>query len=746
MQMKRLPALLLTAAVCLSLTACQKDAAEGDKPAPPQNGAAAPAIDSGKPDELLGSGGTYTYTASEIVPESDIGNVLEFFVQGGRIYFTSRPELADTVELYSMNLDGSDVHKYESFSQGGKLCVDGDGVMWTVRTEEIMLSSGMKGSESVLVRLDKDGGDEASYSCDFLGLSASSFPWRMEFGADGLLYIQCVGAQGKVCAVDLSAEPRLKFSLNVFSPGAGMAKRNDGVIVVGGTEQDNYMLKAIDSRAESWGETKKLEFGRAGIDSGIEGGHSLFIRAGSTTYAYDWHSGSITKLFNNITAGIDLVGIMVPLESDSFLQYGGPEMGSGGSFWLIEKKELFGVDSVVTLKLAAMDFMSYMSYSPQVLQFNRSHDEVKIEILDYSVYNTGDLDDAGMVRLMTEIMSGNVPDIYDLSSLPAAQYAARGMLVDLYPYIDADPGINLSDYDARIMKSLEIGGCLYEITPSVTFITMLGARSCPDTGGRWSVDEFSAFISSVPEGKMALGESMSRYDFLSTMLDFCGSDFVDWSAKKCNFESESFMGLLEYAKTLPAEIRTGSYETWYDDWKEINAGNQLLSIAYINDVSSLELYAGLFGGEIRVMGFPTPGGSGTAVSANAPLAISSLCADKDAAWSFLRELLLDDRPRWNGFPLSESGIKDSIETHIERSADSSGEYHAGSVVFHADTEYAVSKLPELLESVGRAYRHDENVYNIVVEEAAAFFAGDKTAQETARLIQSRIQIYVAEQS
>ena len=39
-----------------------------------------------------------------------------------------------------------------------------------------------------------------------------------------------------------------------------------------------------------------------------------------------------------------------------------------------------------------------------------------------------------------EIMSGNVPDMILTDGLPVRQYAAKGLLEDLYPYIDADMG------------------------------------------------------------------------------------------------------------------------------------------------------------------------------------------------------------------------------------------------------------------------------------------------------------------
>lgn len=45
-----------------------------------------------------------------------------------------------------------------------------------------------------------------------------------------------------------------------------------------------------------------------------------------------------------------------------------------------------------------------------------------------------------MTKLNTEILSGNVPDIFVTTDLPIAQYAAKGLLRDLYEFIDADKG------------------------------------------------------------------------------------------------------------------------------------------------------------------------------------------------------------------------------------------------------------------------------------------------------------------
>lgn len=40
----------------------------------------------------------------------------------------------------------------------------------------------------------------------------------------------------------------------------------------------------------------------------------------------------------------------------------------------------------------------------------------------------------------------------------------------------------------------------------------------------------------------------------------------------------------------------------------------------------------------------------------------------------------------------------------------------------------------------------EDINKIIQEEAQAYFAGDKTAQEAAELIQNRVKLYVSENS
>ena len=61
------------------------------------------------------------------------------------------------------------------------------------------------------------------------------------------------------------------------------------------------------------------------------------------------------------------------------------------------------------------------------------------------------------------------------------------------------------------------------------------------------------------------------------------------------------------------------------------------------------------------------------------------------------------------------------------------------------TQEQVDYFMNIINSVDGSYNYDDELVTVVSEEAAAFFAGQKSAEEVAKLIQSRVQIYVNEQ-
>ena len=61
------------------------------------------------------------------------------------------------------------------------------------------------------------------------------------------------------------------------------------------------------------------------------------------------------------------------------------------------------------------------------------------------------------------------------------------------------------------------------------------------------------------------------------------------------------------------------------------------------------------------------------------------------------------------------------------------------------TEEDAEQLMAVINGVDSVVNYDQSMMDIISEEAAPFFAGQKNAQETAAIIQSRVNIYVNEQ-
>ena len=52
----------------------------------------------------------------------------------------------------------------------------------------------------------------------------------------------------------------------------------------------------------------------------------------------------------------------------------------------------------------------------------------------------------------------------------------------------------------------------------------------------------------------------------------------------------------------------------------------------------------------------------------------------------------------------------------------------------------------LIENTHSVYSYDQDILDIITDEVAAFFAGEKSAADTAAMVQSRVNLYVQEQS
>src|SRR5699024_7684674 len=101
--------------------------------------------------------------------------------------------------------------------------------------------------------------------------------------------------------------------------------------------------------------------------------------------------------------------------------------------------------------------------------------------------------------------SGKAPDILVVDGLPVEQYAARGLLEDLYTYLDSDGELSRDSLFQSILSALEIDGKLYTAAPSFNLQTLVGRASVVGSEPGWTVRELMDLYASAPAGTSLLG-------------------------------------------------------------------------------------------------------------------------------------------------------------------------------------------------------------------------------------------------
>ncbi|MCL2563367.1 MAG: extracellular solute-binding protein, partial [Oscillospiraceae bacterium] len=406
-----------------------------------------------------------------------------------------------------------------------------------------------------------------------------------------------------------------------------------------------------------------------------------------------------------------------------------------------------------------------------VREFNRNSQTHQIEIRDYYTSGSDTMEDffTAEFRFMMDVLTGQAPDIIVGSPSSLATLAERDLLVDLYSLIDADPVLSRDDFLPNILRTMEApDGSLPMISNSFIIETIIGLADVVGDIESWTFAEMLALIERAEAAGMEffLAEFFTAERFLHTAILYSDEDFIDWSENRVNVDNEAFIQLLEIAYRLPHVMADHSMEEWMalpDPIIRMLRGEQLIDFVDIRDIDAYQMLAGMLGEDFVALGMPTRDGGAHAVRASAGFAISATSTQQDAAWSFIRRALMpyfdgmneEEALGWR-FPLRvdlyEAMIVEARTPLMEIDADGNEEEvprggRGGGhfmVYLYAMTEAEERGFRAIVETASIAGRFDDRVMEMILEETLPFFAGDRSAADTARILQNRLQMYLSE--
>jgi ABC-type glycerol-3-phosphate transport system substrate-binding protein len=370
-------------------------------------------------------------------------------------------------------------------------------------------------------------------------------------------------------------------------------------------------------------------------------------------------------------------------------------------------------------------------------------------VVDYSIFNTHDDHHAGLLRLNTEIISGRIPDILDVSHLPFEIFAARGLLEDLNPFLDADPELCRSELMDSVLRATQIDGALYRVSPTFSVSTIIGNPAFVGNSAGWNLSEFREVLEANPQADIPMGTDASRESFLQMMFLHNVEQFVNWESGTTDFDNGYFIDILQLANTFPAEQDT--YVANLIERIENTASKRQIMINRNLCAFAIQEDRAMLGGDFVFKGFPTENRDGSRFSVTGGVAITGGCKDKEGAWEFVRllltegfqrELILGGHSPINRVIFEENKTYTMTHRVIVKSRHDQSSYIDADEVSQEEADMIMA----FLESITKALDHDEILWNIISESASDYFKGHITAQEAARIIQSRASRYMSELS
>ena len=224
---------------------------------------------------------------------------------------------------------------------------------------------------------------------------------------------------------------------------------------------------------------------------------------------------------------------------------------------------------------------------------------------------------------------------------------------------------------------------------------------------------------------------MNEVQFADYLIEDKLSDFIDVEKKSVNLNSDAYISLLKEVKELSDnhafDADVDFYNTEY--YYAATCDYDVQAAFYELDEQSGLSYS-----------MPVADSEGnTAVNANYCMALNSASQNKDLAWEFMKYLLSEEvqtLPSVHGLAVNKKGFDAAVERYYNFYAES----NSGSV----EKEEYGELLQSWMEQINDCDTVDSALWALIEEENGKFFEGKQTAEDTASVLQRKIEQYFNE--
>lgn len=697
--------------------------------------------------------------------EKEVSEELEVSEESETLPLAEKSELSgkNEIRIYSVSIDGGTPELlYESDMENGTYISnifgdkDGNPLFYV---DDYDYDSG--DSESKICEL-KDG--KLAEKIDITNMAKNA-------GEDYLNRVYAAGDDfigaydRKVVIYDSNINEKKTIDSEDYIEAVGFDKDNNLVIVANNYNEETEESKCILKKYNMETGEKLEEFDLnvsylSGYDSLYTGTgeYDLFYKTSSAIYGFKYADKKETKVADLAASDIsEYVSDIYILDENTFFC----------SLWDWNEKEnssnILKYNRLDPSEIADREILTlvslYGNYSLKnaVTDYNKSQDKIKIRFIEYGEESNPEQ------KLSADIAAGEIPDMFDLSygvgNMSVDQCIAKGLFEDITPYIENDSEISKEDFIPSAYESmLSEDGKLYYLSEGFLLYGLMGKAS--EIGGEpgWTFGEMKEYVESKPQGAKIF-YSDNKSDILESFMYGCGGDFVDWSKGEAYFDTQDFKDVLEMCNRGSNDEMNWE-EEMPSTYSMIKSGDMLFLDGSIT-MDDCIMNKKLFDDDFVVKGYPNKDKKGIYFSFINSIAMSSKCTNKDAAWDFMRKFMTEDfqgkhYKEFYGIPTRED-VYDEYVKSLQCTEEYQDKY--GNDIYPLEGGYSwedleveikplsqeeVDYFRKLIDQASGVWESDSSIREIVMEEAASYFAGDKSVDDVCTIIQNRVTTYVNE--
>ena len=387
---------------------------------------------------------------------------------------------------------------------------------------------------------------------------------------------------------------------------------------------------------------------------------------------------------------------------------------------------------IPTIRIAVSQKQS-SSYKTMVTAFNKK----------YPAYHVDIIEDYDPTALLTELISGQGPELIDTSLIGFREHA------DLWMPLDGFFDQFGNDLVSQAVDLGSMDGRWYGVVTNFLVETVVTADMAIQD---WTYDDFLQCIRSKSKLK-AIYNSFEDDGGLGLVLWFLSSGlndnyFFDARNKTTIFESAAFDEILDmarqyctYGKTVPDE------EGLLDE-------SVLCNVVYLSSPEEIAYYRVRYGEKLRYMGFPTKEGATHYVRSQEPLALRKTAGqeERQLALLFMKYMLSEEcqTAASHAVDFGFSVRKDVLEKQFDAMDENSmlqGRALEQSLVIgdRLDVKADREALQRLLENAKPREDFPSGLQSILSEEFGAYFSGNMEKKDLKDHLAQRVSLFLKEQ-